>query len=236
MTDTTTLPPLPEREDFEKWAPTRGLSLATNRRTGAYVYADTARAWEAWQAALAQSAQPPSDVRDALAKLIAAVQQGMHDEWECNSYHPSLHPALNNAIAALAQSAQAPAPDTDELQELRRSLDFYKRRVDLLLQWQSHMRDPERTIVCDIIANARTLPDPNGARYGVAQAPAQPAVLPSEALFGFAGWLTSRDEVVTLSSRHDAAIAAQLVARGFMEPLRHKLFTEAVEALARGER
>ncbi len=35
----------------------------------------------------------------------------------------------------------------------------------------------------------------------------------SEALYGFMGWLTSRDEVTPkLSSRHDASIAANLVA------------------------
>ncbi|MBW2998757.1 hypothetical protein KY321_04415 [Candidatus Woesearchaeota archaeon] len=34
---------------------------------------------------------------------------------------------------------------------------------------------------------------------------------PSEAVFGFAGWLTARDEPVTMSSKHDAAIVAELV-------------------------
>ena len=33
----------------------------------------------------------------------------------------------------------------------------------------------------------------------------------SEALFGFAGWLTSRDEPVTASAKHDAAVWAELV-------------------------
>ena len=33
----------------------------------------------------------------------------------------------------------------------------------------------------------------------------------SEALYGFAGWLTGRDEPVTLGGRHDAGIAAELV-------------------------
>lgn len=28
------------------------------------------------------------------------------------------------------------------------------------------MRDPERTLVCDILANAALLPDPKGLRYG----------------------------------------------------------------------
>lgn len=35
----------------------------------------------------------------------------------------------------------------------------------------------------------------------------------TEALYGFAGWLTSRDEPVTLSGNHDAGVAADLVAK-----------------------
>ena len=33
----------------------------------------------------------------------------------------------------------------------------------------------------------------------------------SEALYGFAGWLTARKEVTTLSRVHDAGVAAELV-------------------------
>ena len=35
----------------------------------------------------------------------------------------------------------------------------------------------------------------------------------TEALYGFMGWLTSRDESLTLSGRHDASVAADLVAQ-----------------------
>jgi len=35
----------------------------------------------------------------------------------------------------------------------------------------------------------------------------------SEALYGFMGWLTSRDKKVVLSAKHNAAEAAELVAR-----------------------
>jgi hypothetical protein len=49
-----------------------------------------------------------------------------------------------------------------------RSAQFYRRRCELLQQWQAKMRDPERTIVCDILANGQMLPDPNGTRYGAA--------------------------------------------------------------------
>ena len=34
----------------------------------------------------------------------------------------------------------------------------------------------------------------------------------SEALYGFAGWMTGREEPVTMSSKDDAALVARLVA------------------------
>jgi hypothetical protein len=40
-----------------------------------------------------------------------------------------------------------------------RSKEWYKCRVDMLQKEQTRMRDPERTIVCDILANAQLLPD-----------------------------------------------------------------------------
>ncbi len=43
--------------------------------------------------------------------------------------------------------------------------------------------------------------------------PERPEMLASEALYGFVGWLTSREEPVTFSEKHDAAPAADLVAQ-----------------------
>ena len=45
----------------------------------------------------------------------------------------------------------------------------------------------------------------------------------SEALFGFCGWITSRDESVIASAKHDAAVWADLIrrycdAQGFSKP------------------
>ena len=51
-----------------------------------------------------------------------------------------------------------------------RSLAWYKDRVNMLQREQARMRDPERTLVCDIIANCALLPDPNGTRYGTPNA------------------------------------------------------------------
>jgi hypothetical protein len=53
-----------------------------------------------------------------------------------------------------------------ENKNLKISSDFYKSRCELLQKSQRYMRDPERTIVCDILANNNLLPDPEGKRYG----------------------------------------------------------------------
>ncbi|NCA73123.1 MAG: hypothetical protein EOM91_24345 [Sphingobacteriia bacterium] len=53
-----------------------------------------------------------------------------------------------------------------ELARVLDALDFYRGRCDLLQAQQARMRDPERTLVCDILANGQLLPDPTGARYG----------------------------------------------------------------------
>jgi hypothetical protein len=49
------------------------------------------------------------------------------------------------------------------------------------------------------------------ARAALAEPPAAPGLSPSEAVYGFAGWLTCRDEPVTFGSAHDAALPAELV-------------------------
>ena len=46
---------------------------------------------------------------------------------------------------------------SDIIKDLEVSLDFYKKRAEMLQCWQSLMRDPERKIVCDILANGFTL-------------------------------------------------------------------------------
>jgi len=51
----------------------------------------------------------------------------------------------------------------------RTKSEFYRRRCDLLQQVQSRMRDPERMLVCDVLANGSLLPDLSGARYGLTE-------------------------------------------------------------------
>ena len=54
----------------------------------------------------------------------------------------------------------------DEMRRLENEANFYRRRCEALQAWQSSMRDPERVIVCDILANGFTLDQPfAGDRY-----------------------------------------------------------------------
>lgn len=54
----------------------------------------------------------------------------------------------------------------NELDSIEHGYYFYKNRVELFQKVQQYMRDPERQIVCDILANGGLLPDPSGKRYG----------------------------------------------------------------------
>ena len=55
---------------------------------------------------------------------------------------------------------------TDHCKKLHSAEQFYRRRCELLEKEQRRMRDPERTLVCDVLANGSLLPDPHGKRYG----------------------------------------------------------------------
>lgn len=53
-----------------------------------------------------------------------------------------------------------------ELEQLRNSLEFHKKRTELLTEKQHLMRDPERNLVCHILTNGQLLSDPKGKLYG----------------------------------------------------------------------
>lgn len=82
---------------------------------------------------------------------------------------PYLHDTIERM--ALAIHAHRLAQEV-EIERLRAEVAFYKRRCELLQATQHLMRDPERTVVCDILANGTLLPDPDGTRYGAAEQPA----------------------------------------------------------------
>ena len=71
-------------------------------------------------------------------------------------------------VEAISTQASTEALDkyvAEKVNKIESCRDWYKRRIDLLKEWQRKMRDPERTIVCDIIANGLTMPE--GGRYEI---------------------------------------------------------------------
>jgi hypothetical protein len=50
-----------------------------------------------------------------------------------------------------------------------------QKRLYRLQQENSRFREPERTILCDLLANGELLPDPCGTRYGLKTEPTPPA-------------------------------------------------------------
>ena len=61
--------------------------------------------------------------------------------------------------------SQFTTAETARERDLKERLRFYARRCALLQDWQNTMRDPERQLVCDILANGALLPDPDRIRY-----------------------------------------------------------------------
>lgn len=58
-----------------------------------------------------------------------------------------------------------------EWNRLESSLMWYKTRVELLEASKLMFREPERTILIDVLANGQLLPDPNGIRYTLLDKP-----------------------------------------------------------------
>ena len=73
---------------------------------------------------------------------------------------------LTNQLDACRPYLKEGETVVDAMARLERSESFYRRRCEALQAWQSSMRDPERVIVCDILANGFTLDQPfAGDRY-----------------------------------------------------------------------
>lgn len=78
-----------------------------------------------------------------------------------------LHTAINLNLQKIKGALAVPDEEIrEQLSEAQSKAEFYKRRVELLHEWQNKMRDPERNIVCDILANGQTFaPAIAGNRY-----------------------------------------------------------------------
>ena len=77
----------------------------------------------------------------------------------------------NSVIHSLLDRLEEAEKERDEVLESKK---WYQRRCELMQEQQSKMRDPERTIVCDILANGVLLhADFAGDRYTIPGAQTQ---------------------------------------------------------------
>jgi hypothetical protein len=160
-----------------------------------------------------------------------ATSDGSISDAEAKEIKVGLEAAFANITTPPAQPAPVQEPVSDYIKKIedliqerddaRSSRDFYKRRADALQEWQSKMRDPERTIVCDILANGCTL-EPAGDRYTTPPA-AQPAVpLTDEQIddviwrshkveSNYAGWVTDQRRIwaKAIEAAHGIAAAPE---------------------------
>lgn len=110
-----------------------------------------------------------AEVAKALKFLAAEYRLAGKGHWaaslEAGDNAESEQYAINAIIAALRTASQGEykrqIDDVGvELERMIASRDFYARRVDALQAVQSTMRDPERKMVCDILANGETYEKP----------------------------------------------------------------------------
>lgn len=71
-------------------------------------------------------------------------------------------PLLDSLLVNAPQDPECQAELRKRIKSLAHSEQFYHRRVHLLEQVQSRMRDPERTLVCDVVANGLLLHGSDG--------------------------------------------------------------------------
>jgi hypothetical protein len=120
----------------------------------------------------------------------------------------------------MARALLASQPTDEGTKNLLKKLDWYKGRAKQLHRHQSQMRDPERTMVCDILANGKLMAEPNGNRYGQPVQASQPKLTPCRHC-GFGVALNQPPMDGEVVQAEPVAYAVQSVVKGGI----HKLAT-----------
>ena len=176
-----------ERADFEALCIEKGWNMTAIMLTkmppefSCYADIGTQRAYIAWQAARRAPAVPVPQVTPAMIEAVDGWFARNTDLGGCSDKDVAELAAI---FAAAPQPPEAEEnPLQEPLDEALQSLEFYKRRCDLLQSIQPRMRDPERTMVCDVLANGHLLQggdgQPDKARYAPPEA--APVQLPEPA-------------------------------------------------------
>jgi isocitrate dehydrogenase kinase/phosphatase len=101
--------------------------------------------------------------KEESAKLLTEAEEWAEKQRHMSSCIARYSSVLADEIKSLR--AQIDEQNKDK-KKLRGKCLFYQKRCEILQHNQINMRDPERTLVCDILANCQLLPDPDGKRYG----------------------------------------------------------------------
>jgi len=100
---------------------------------------------------------------EVVAKLL------VFNEWRRSDYEPSEQPAPPDP-REIGEAIDAAIALIKRLELAESSVAWHQRRWLALQMHQSKMREPERTMVCDIIANGELMhPTIAGDRYSVTE-------------------------------------------------------------------
>ena len=105
-----------------------------------------------------------------IARLRRLAEDWRHEEKRlCEQFGDAIPPQSMRARQIKdTQAIDAAVEMIDRLEAAEQSADWHKRRWMALQMHQTKMREPERTMVCDIIANGELLhPTVAGDRYSV---------------------------------------------------------------------
>lgn len=140
------------RHVFLRWSATQKRYLARDAQIG----------WEAWKAARRAPAAPvPQGWKLVPVELLERIQESLGSFVSDQGWSQSDMDTADALDGLLAAAPQPPEAEDlgKKLQDAQRRSDFFKRRCDLLQIVQRCMRDPERTLVCDVLANGHLLHD-----------------------------------------------------------------------------
>ena len=98
---------------------------------------------------------------EVVAKLL------VFNEWRRSDYEPSEQPAPPDP-RKIGEAIDAAVEMIERLEAAETAVAWHRRRWMALQMHQAKMREPERTMVCDIIANGELMhPTVAGNRYSV---------------------------------------------------------------------
>ena len=144
------------------------LSQLTERGAKAWAGVD-AQALREWGA---QAPAVPAWKDHDTAKLVNDLRDVAIEFHDSQQLRERIAQIVRPVATLMAQAPAVPVAEdvAKELDIAREALQWYLRRFDHLQRVRHRMRDPERTMVCDILANGSLL-FPEGNRYAMEAAP-----------------------------------------------------------------